>query len=82
MSKFTSLIKARFESVAHGQKEKQKGASALEYLVLAAVIVVGLMAAAYIFFGKTGEDGAIGSTFDKIQQKLETDLPTKGGGSS
>jgi len=70
MSKFTSLIKARFESVAHGQKEKQKGATALEYLVLAAVIIVGLFIAASFFFGGGDDDGVVQGVFDKIGETL------------
>lgn len=69
MSKFTSLIKARFESVAHGQKEKQKGATALEYLVLAAVIIVGLFFAAGLFFSDD-EGKGVGKVFGEIEKKL------------
>lgn len=67
MSKFTSLIKARFESVAQGQKEKQKGASALEYLVLAAVVVIAIGVGAYLFLG-SGQDEkkGIGKAFSDI----------------
>lgn len=69
MSKFTSLIKARFESVAHGQKEKQKGASALEYLVLAGVIVIVLVAGALLISEYLGDEGDK-SVFKKIAEEL------------
>lgn len=67
MSKFTSLIKARFESVAQGQKEKQKGVSALEYLVLAAVVVIAIGVGASFFLG-SGQDSSkgIGKAFSGI----------------
>lgn len=75
MSKFTSLIKTRFESVAHGQthgqKEKQKGASALEYLVLAGVIVIVLVAGALFISGYLGDDSNNNSVFGKIAEKLD-----------
>lgn len=75
MSKFTSLIKARFESVAHGQKEKQKGASALEYIVLAAVIVIAVAIGAAFLVG--GGEGTIEGTFDEIKESLAgKDNPT------
>lgn len=70
MSKFTSLIKARFESVAHGQKEKQKGASALEYIVLAAVIVIAVALGAALLVGGDGEENKIKNTFENISDHL------------
>lgn len=73
MSKLTSLIQSRFQTVAHGSKEKQKGASALEYLVLAAVIIVGIAIVGALFFSGTG-DGTIGGAFTKIGEKLETEV--------
>ena len=72
MSKLTSLIKARFESVAHGQKEKQKGASALEYIVLAAVIVIAIGAAAYLFLGGGG-DNVVSEKFEAISDCISGD---------
>jgi|GEM_PF-7114135 len=73
MSKFTSLIKARFESVAQGQKEKQKGASALEYIVLAAVIVLAVAAGAWLL---VGENNTIGEKFNEIKCSLTSSDPT------
>lgn len=70
MSKFTSLIKARFESVAHGQKEKQKGASALEYLVLAGVIVIVLVSGA-LFISEYLDGSSSKSVFVKIGNLLQ-----------
>lgn len=69
MSKLTSLIKARFESVAHGQKEKQKGASALEYIVLAAVIVIAVAVGAWALLGGEGKN-AIKDKFDDIHTEM------------
>lgn len=67
MSKFTSLIKTRFQSVAHGSKEKQKGASALEYIVLAAVIVIAIGVAAWAFLGTDGDGNFIEEKFGDVK---------------
>lgn len=76
MSKLTSLITSRLRSVGHGQKEKQKGASALEYIVLAAVIVIAVAIGAYLIAG--GDESPIDETFKKIEQSLTNEKPTRG----
>lgn len=75
MSKLTSLLKSRVQTVAHGSKEKQKGATALEYLVLAAVIIVGLFIAAGVFFSDDGDNG-VGAVFSEIGKKLTDKVGT------
>jgi len=69
MSTFTSLIKTRFQSVAQGQKEKQKGASALEYVVLAAVIVIAVAVGAWALLGGDGNN-AIKDKFNDIHKEM------------
>lgn len=68
MSKLTSLFKSRFQSAAHGSKQKQKGASALEYIVLAAVIVIAVALGASFLVG--GGEGTIEGTFEEIKESL------------
>lgn len=69
MSKLTSLLKSRFQTVAHGSKEKQKGASALEYVVLAAVIVIAVAVGAWALLGGDGKN-AIKDKFNDIHTEM------------
>lgn len=50
------------------RSNRQRGASALEYLVLAAVIVLAIGAAAYIFAGDT--DNPVTGAFNKLTDCL------------
>ena len=73
MSILTSLMQALFVRLYALNTEvkwgKQKGASALEYIVLAAVIVIAVALGALIF---GGGDGIIAETFEDIRCALDS----------
>ncbi|QVL42884.1 MAG: hypothetical protein KFB92_15820 [Alcanivorax sp.] len=67
---FTSVsqqLAARLFSRGRTQADKQRGASALEYIVLAAAIVIAVIFGAALL---GGEDGPIASTFQDIADEL------------
>lgn len=68
-NKLTEMMARRFSSAANTAAGRQRGATALEYLVLAAVIIVGLFIAGALFWGD-GTGGVIGETFTEIGDKL------------
>lgn len=74
MSVLTTLIQAIFARLYAIQPEgkwgKQKGASALEYIVLAAVIVIAVALGALVF---GGTDGVIADTFEDIRCALDSE---------
>lgn len=68
-NKLTEMMARRFSSAANTAAGRQRGATALEYLVLAAVIIVGLFIAGALFWG---EGGKIEGVFENIGDKLDT----------
>ena len=62
-------LAARLFSRGRTQADKQRGVSALEYIVLAAVIVVAVIAGATLLAGEDGA-GPIKETFQAIVDEL------------
>ena len=60
-------LAARLFSRGRTQADKQRGVSALEYIVLAAAIVIAVIAGAALL---GGADGAITTTFQNIADEL------------
>ncbi|MEY1660570.1 hypothetical protein [Isoalcanivorax beigongshangi] len=70
-NKLTEMMARRFSSAANTAAGRQRGATALEYLVLAAVIVIGLFIAGAVFWGGgEGGKGVIGDVFSEIGDNL------------
>lgn len=76
-NKLTEMMARRFSSAANTAAGRQRGATALEYLVLAAVIIVGLFIAGALFWG---EGGAINDVFDEIGKTLTGKVKGAGAG--
>ena len=78
---FTSVsqqLAARLFSRGRTQADKQRGASALEYVMLAAVLV-GILAVVATTFGAEGENPIV-NIFNDLFGKAKTTADTSAGG--
>ncbi|EKF74345.1 Flp/Fap pilin component [Alcanivorax hongdengensis A-11-3] len=70
LTQMTQLLFARLFSQISTRASRQKGASALEYIVLAAVIVAALILVGTFLAGNSGFSGFFSDLFGKASSAL------------